>query len=76
MWKKIEDSNYSVSINGEVRNDKFDRILKQSKDTSGYYQVDLSKNGKRKKQLVHRLVSLAFIPLVPGCEFVSYIIER
>jgi hypothetical protein len=71
-WKQIDDSNYSISSEGHVRNDKFDRIKKLTKDTSGYYMVGLSKNKKRNQYLVHRLVALAFIPLVPGCDFVDH----
>lgn len=36
-WKKIENfSNYSVSSMGEVRNDKTNKILKQSHNNKGY----------------------------------------
>lgn len=35
--------------------------LKPKLNNSGYYQVDLSKNGKKKRYLVHRLVALHFI---------------
>lgn len=45
MWKKIkEHSNYSVSTDGMVRNDKTGRILKPALTHNGYYRVDL--NGK------------------------------
>jgi hypothetical protein len=72
MWKKIDEyENYSVSINGEVRNDKTERILKQ-KNHKGYYRVGLCKNGKQKQHSVHRLVALAFIALEPGKDFVDH----
>ena len=71
-WKQIDGYNYSVSINGDVRNDKTERILKQSKNKDGYYKVNLCKNGKAKIHKVHRLVALAFIPLVAGCDFVDH----
>ena len=38
------------------------RILKQTIGTTGYYSVNLSKNGKSKFVRVHRLVAQAFIP--------------
>ena len=61
-WKKIEDfENYSVSKNGEVRNDKTGRILKKCKDSNGYEVVNLYENGKRKNFKIHRLVAEAFI---------------
>ena len=72
-WKQIDGyENYSVSINGEVRNDKFDRIMKQTLDNKGYYVMNLCKNGKPKLHLVHRLIALAFIPLEPGKDFVDH----
>lgn len=38
------------------------RILKQSIGTTGYYSVNLSRNGKTKYVRVHKLVAEAFIP--------------
>ena len=63
IWKDIPDySNYEVSNRGLVRNKKTGRVLKQFFNTPGvYFQVDLSKNGKAKKHLVHRLVAQAFL---------------
>ena len=62
-WKKINDyDNYSISDEGQVRNDKTGRILKQYGLRSGYAQVTLSKDGKTKTQYVHRLVMNTFKP--------------
>jgi hypothetical protein len=62
IWKIIENyESYSVSTFGNVRNDKFDRIIKPGKHTQGYFRVSLSKNNIKKMFLVHRLVALAFI---------------
>ena len=47
------------NINTHIRRG---RILKQRKTTTGYYYVNLSKNGKVKPSRVHRLVAQAFIP--------------
>jgi hypothetical protein len=72
-WKQIDGyDNYYVSINGEVRNDKTERILKQTLTKKGYYVVGLYKNGKMKLHYVHRLFAYAFIPLVPGCDFIDH----
>jgi len=72
MWKQIEGYNYSVSINGEVRNDATERILKPSKNNKGYYELNLCNNGKAKNHKVHRLVALAFIPLEVGKDFIDH----
>jgi hypothetical protein len=72
-WKKIDDfDNYSISSEGQVRNDKFDRILKQTLNHKGYYRVGLCENGKQKQYSVHRLVAIAFVPLEDGCDFVDH----
>jgi hypothetical protein len=59
-WKKIKDKqNYSVSDEGNIRNDKTGRILVLHKGTSGYYQVMLGR--KTSPLYVHRLVAIAFL---------------
>ena len=77
FWKNIKDYEnlYQGSNLGRVRS--FDRwvkgrngslrfckgrILKPGINGRGYLQVDLCKNGKVKKFLVHRLVAEAFLP--------------
>lgn len=59
-WKKISGKeNYSISDDGQVRNDKTGRILKPHKGTSGYYQIMLGR--KTVPLYVHRLVAIAYI---------------
>lgn len=59
-WKPIHNyKNYSVSSFGNVRNDKTNRILKQSKGK--YLGVFLSNKGSAKRFNVHRLVALHFL---------------
>ena len=61
-WKKIDGyENYSVSSEGQVRNDKTGRILKAYRMKNGYFRVDLRKKGEVKHFRVHRLVAQAFI---------------
>ena len=70
IWKEIKgfDGNYSVSSEGRVRsngllkgkNSKV-RILKTELSKKGYLRVGLTKDGKQKKYLVHRLVAIAFL---------------
>lgn len=66
IWKDIEgyENLYQVSDMGRVKSLKFgkERILKSIKTKNGYLQVDLSKKGKTKKYLIHRLVAQAFLP--------------
>ena len=58
-WKQIRDTNYSISNKGDVRNDKTNKILSSRKHTLGYNTVCL---GRKKQELVHRLVAEAFLP--------------
>jgi hypothetical protein len=76
VWKYIDgfEDLYMVSNFGSVKSlekmwathnkairTKPETIMKQSKDSNGYFQVCLSKGGKAKNYLVHRLVAKAFI---------------
>ena len=73
IWKPVTVDgeiyeNYEVSNMGRVRSlnyrhtDKV-QVLKPCVSTRGYLLVCLSKNGKRKMCLVHRLVAFAFIEI-------------
>ena len=63
QWKKIEGyDNYYVSDRWFVRNWKTKKFLDGGANQQGYLFVGLSKNGKVKIFLVHRLVAQAFIP--------------
>ena len=60
-WRIITDfPNYSVSIFGNVKNNKTNRTMKLS-IKGGYYHVSLTNEDCRKGCKVHRLVALAFI---------------
>ena len=57
--KDYEDT-YAVSNLGRVKNIKTGKILKQWKKDTGYMCIGLTKNGKTKTYLVHRLVLETF----------------
>ena len=62
QWRKVfENDLYSVSDEGQVRNDKTQRILIPSVNSCGYLFIQLSRNGKQRIGLIHRLVCKAFI---------------
>jgi hypothetical protein len=64
MWKKIifegQQTDYSVSDEGQVRKDSTNYILSQSSQQD-YKHVILNINGKQKRMRVHRLVAEAYI---------------
>ena len=84
IWRPVvgyEDA-YAVSNYGRVKNlaridnmGKFkrERILRQPKAPNGYLHVHLSKDGKTKWCLVHRLVAEAFCEKSEGCNVVNHI---
>ena len=80
IWKDIDgyEGLYQVSNLGQVKSirDKYgnyrEKILKQGKRKDGYLYVNLYKEGKRKYNLVHRLVANAFIPNPNGYTCVNH----
>lgn len=69
IWKDIRgyEGTYQISNCGRVkslcrRRRKEDKILKALLNSRDYLQVNLYKNGKMFRYLIHRLVAEAFIP--------------
>lgn len=60
-WKQIKELNYEASINGEIRNKKTGRIIKQRICTDGYLIVDIQINKKNKTFKTHRLIAETFL---------------
>lgn len=81
IWKDIKgyEGIYQVSNLGRIksfpRNGTInqEKILKQTKDKTGYLTVGLHKNNNVKKVCVHWLVADAFIPRNIGDEVVNHI---
>ena len=76
MWKKFiyegQETDYSVSTEGEVRKDTTNYILSQSSQQD-YKFVSLIINGKQKRMRVHRMVALAFIDNPDNKPYVNHI---
>ncbi len=64
MFKTIKEYPlYSVSTDGQIRKNSNNRYLHPSVRSDGYYQINLKTgDGRRKKEYVHRLVALTFLP--------------
>ena len=66
IWCPIKgyEGIYEVSDQGRVKSIGYgkERTLKPGRNTQGYLQVKLCKNGEKKMYLVHRLVVQTFIP--------------
>lgn len=64
QWKKViienQETNYSVSSLGSIKNIKTGKILKGTYGRNEYHSVQLSINGKPRSFMTHRLVALAF----------------
>lgn len=65
-WKPIfgYDGMYEVSDLGRVRSRKRGewKVMSAKKSRSGYFSINLYKDGKQKTVKIHRLVAQAFIP--------------
>lgn len=78
-WRKTHVHNgYSVSTDGQVRNDSTGYILKQGLNTSGYRRVMFGRleDGTRPIIEVHRLVGIAFIENPLCLETINHIDEN
>jgi hypothetical protein len=53
---------YVISRCGIIMNMYTRKVLKHGLSNTGYYQVSLCKEGKRKTYTIHRLLMLAFVP--------------
>lgn len=62
---------YTIDIDGNVYGKKHKKILTQCID-NGYYRVNLSKNSKGKKFLIHRLIAIHFKPNPDNCSEVDH----
>lgn len=64
IFKRIKEyPAYSISTEGRVRKNSNHKILNPSKKPNGYMQINLfTCDGRRKKEYIHRLVALTFIP--------------
>lgn len=76
IWKKIADfENYEVSNLGNVRNAKTGRIMKPHKNTVGYWQTAIHKDGKQHFKCTHKLVAEAFVDNPRHCTEVNHLDE-
>jgi hypothetical protein len=72
-WKKVEGyTNYSINKNGEIRNDKTERILKTFDGNTGYKLVTLCENGIKRTYLAHRILGKGFIANPNNYEYIDH----
>ena len=64
--------NYYINTDGEIYSIASNKIIKEVISNSGYSQVCLWKNGKKKNFLVHRLVALTFLPNIQNLPEVNH----
>jgi len=76
IWTEIEGfPGYEVNRESQVRSSKRNgivKILKPAVSGCGYLNVVLMKNNKRHALKIHRIVGLAFIPVIPGKCFINH----
>lgn len=64
IFKVIKEyPSYCISNKGTIKKIVTNRLLSPTKKANGYKQVNLcTEDGRRKKEYVHRLVAITFIP--------------
>lgn len=68
---------YSISTEGRVMKKSTRKIMKPSKKPDGYMSINLfTSDGRRKKEYVHRLVAITFIPNADSLPEVNHIDGR
>lgn len=74
IWKPIPsyEGLYEISNLGRVKSFYRKRILKPVTERTGYNQVTLVKQHKKKKHYIHRLVAINFISKIEGCEEINH----
>lgn len=73
-WRAVEgwEGIYSVSSCGRIRRDAggrgtvVGRILSVKRNRKGYGYVDLSRNDRKTRRMIHQLVAVAFLPPRPS----------
>ena len=80
VWKDIAgyENLYQISNLGNIKSlgnkkTRKDKILKLDLHKNGYYFIKLSKNGKPKNFMVHRLVCNNFLSKIIGKEYINHI---
>lgn len=63
---------YLVTKDGKVWSLRRNRYLRTFVNNTGYELVRLSVGGKTQAFLVHRIVALAYIPVIEGKDFVNH----
>ena len=76
-WKDIAgfEGKYQISSLGRIKSylvDNSGRIMRPMVCTNGYLRIDLRKNGRYYKYLIHRLVAEAFLPNPNNFEYVNH----
>lgn len=70
-WKIINGyPDYSINQNGEIKSNRFNRLLKPSTSNNQYQYVNLVHEKKKKTTAIHRLVIEHFGPPCPDPKFV------
>ena len=72
-WVVGYEQLYSITTDGQIYSVRANRFLKPQMDKYGYLTTGLSKDGKRKFFLVHRLVATTYLPNIDNLPEVNHI---
>jgi len=68
QWKQLEDYDYEISTDGQVRHTKHKKVRKTQPNSNGYPKVSLynKTTGKYQTIPIHRLMAKAYLNLEIG----------
>lgn len=74
IWKPIDGyiGIYEISSFGNVKVVKSGKLRKSRERQNGYWQINLSLNGKKKTYSIHQLVARAFLPNPLGYKQINH----
>ncbi len=73
-WISIPNhANYSINIQGQVKNNTTGKLISVAVGKIGYYKVNLWSKNKYKTLYIHRILADIFLPKLNGKTFINHI---
>ena len=64
---------YKINKNGEIWSNHYNKIMTPTFHNTGYYVIDLTKDGVEKQTTIHRLLAIQYLPNPNNLKMVDHI---